>query len=187
VRARAINEEGTVAGADTTVTTPAGDNDGDGVTPPLDCNDGSAAIRPGAADKPGDGIDQDCSGADAKFPLLKARSNFTWGFIGSRTVLTKVDVTGLVGGETIKVTCKGTGCSFKTKTYRKVKKGKKTLTSLFGLKRKLSKGARIEVRVTRSGTSGSSAILTVRKRKQDPKIVRACLLPGAKKTSRCSG
>src|SRR5205814_8008098 len=30
-----------------------------------DCNDGSAAIHPGAFDTPGDGIDQDCNGRDA--------------------------------------------------------------------------------------------------------------------------
>jgi sugar lactone lactonase YvrE len=186
VRVRAINEEGTVAGADTTVTTLPGDADGDGVAPPVDCNDGNAAIRPGAVDKPGDKIDQDCNGADAKFPLLKARSNFSWAFTGSRTLLTKVDVTGLAGGETIKVTCKGKGCSFKTKTYKKVKKGKKSLTSLFGRQRKLSKGARIEVRVTGSSAVGSSAVLTVGKRKKDPKIVRRCLRPGASKTSRCA-
>jgi streptogramin lyase len=186
VRVRATNEEGTVAGGDTTVTTPAGDADGDGVAPPVDCNDGNAAIRPGAVDKPGDKIDQDCSGADAKFPALKARANFSWAFVGSRTLLTKVDVTALAGGETVKVTCKGKGCSFKTKTYRKVKKGKKALTSLFGRKRKLGTGARIEVRVTGSSAVGSSAVVTVGKRRKDPKIVRRCLQPGASKTSRCS-
>ncbi len=32
---------------------------------PADCNDANAGIRPGVADIPDDGIDQDCSGADA--------------------------------------------------------------------------------------------------------------------------
>ncbi len=148
VRVRASNEEGSVTGADTTVTTVAAP------PPPT--------------------------------PVLKARANFSWAFTGSRTLLTKVEVTGLAGGETIKVTCKGKGCSFKTKTYKKVKKGKKSLTSLFGRKRKLSKGARIEVRVTSANAVGSSAVVTIGKRKKDPKIVRTCLKPGASKTSRCS-
>jgi hypothetical protein len=42
-----------------------GDADGDGVRRPADCNDTNPAIHPGAADTPDDGVDQDCSGADA--------------------------------------------------------------------------------------------------------------------------
>ncbi len=42
------------------------DNDGDGYTENQgDCNDSAPGINPGAADICGDGIDQDCSGADA--------------------------------------------------------------------------------------------------------------------------
>jgi hypothetical protein len=42
-----------------------GDADGDGVRRPADCDDTKPQIRPGVADAPDDGIDQDCSGADA--------------------------------------------------------------------------------------------------------------------------
>jgi Putative metal-binding motif/RTX calcium-binding nonapeptide repeat (4 copies) len=41
------------------------DRDGDGIDRPLDCNDLSDVVRPGAFDRPGDGIDQNCDGADA--------------------------------------------------------------------------------------------------------------------------
>jgi streptogramin lyase len=147
VRVRAANEEGSVAGADTTVGTPA--------PPP------------------------------APPKVLAARTSFSWSFVGSRTVLRKVDITGLTGGETAVVTCKGKGCPFKTKTYKNLKKGKKALGSKFGRKHKLRKGAKIEVRVSKPDTIGSSAIATIRGRKQDPRITRSCLAPGAKKTSRC--
>jgi hypothetical protein len=41
------------------------DADGDGATANADCDDANAAIHPGATDVPGNGIDEDCSGADA--------------------------------------------------------------------------------------------------------------------------
>ena len=45
------------------------DNDGDGYTENQgDCNDNSATVYPVAVDICGDGIDQDCSGADLTCP-----------------------------------------------------------------------------------------------------------------------
>jgi hypothetical protein len=41
------------------------DRDFDGSVPPADCDDSNAGIRPGAADVPDNGVDEDCSGADA--------------------------------------------------------------------------------------------------------------------------
>jgi hypothetical protein len=40
------------------------DNDGDGFSTTVDCNDASAAIRPGAPEVFGNGIDEDCNGRD---------------------------------------------------------------------------------------------------------------------------
>jgi Ca2+-binding RTX toxin-like protein len=44
------------------------DNDQDGFGAGTDCNDANAAIHPGAVDVAGNGVDEDCSGADA--PVL---------------------------------------------------------------------------------------------------------------------
>ncbi len=44
--------------------TPTTDADSDGYPSTTDCNDTNAAIHPGATEVCGDGIDQDCSGAD---------------------------------------------------------------------------------------------------------------------------
>ena len=40
------------------------DSDGDGFAGPVDCNDANAAIRPGAAEVFGNGVDEDCNGRD---------------------------------------------------------------------------------------------------------------------------
>jgi len=85
-------------------------------------------------------------------------------------------VTKLKGGETIRVTCKGKGCPLKSKTYKKVKKGSKSLTKLLK-KRKLRTGTRLTVRITKTATVGSSAVLTVGKPRKDPQIKRTKVNP----------
>lgn len=45
------------------------DSDRDGVCTPLDCNDSDATVSPAAADTAGDGIDQNCDGADGTAPV----------------------------------------------------------------------------------------------------------------------
>jgi len=163
----------------------ATDADGDRVSPPLDCDDGNASIRPGGVDTPGDRVDQDCSGADAPYPVLKARANFSWAFKGARTLLTKVTLSGLTGAESARVACQGAGCPFAAKTYRNLAAGNRTLTSIFR-KRQLRSGVRIEVRITAPAAVGSSATVTIRKRRQDPKITRLCVVPGASAAAKCA-
>lgn len=46
------------------------DVDADGVAAPADCDDRNPARRPGLVDVPGNGIDEDCSGADAIAPAV---------------------------------------------------------------------------------------------------------------------
>ena len=41
------------------------DSDGDGSARPADCDDGNAGVRPGAAEVPDNGVDDDCNGTDA--------------------------------------------------------------------------------------------------------------------------
>lgn len=181
-----VNSRGTAYGNDRIVTTtPAEDNDKDGYGPPEDCDDNDAKINPKAVDKPGDGIDQDCSGADAKHPRLRARIALTGRAAGSRTVISRLRITRLAGGETVRVTCKTKRgrCPFSTRTRSKVKKGSLNLDRWFR-GRSVRAGARIVVRVTKAGSVGASLSATARTGRR-PTLVRRCLRPGAKAPSRC--
>ena len=105
-----------------------------------------------------------------KVSKLAAKVTFKWAFSGARTRLTKIEVSKLVGGETIKLTCSGKGCPLKAKTYKNVKPGTRKLTTLFKRKHKLAKGAKVTVTVTKAGSTGTKTVLTVRGRKQKPKL-----------------
>ena len=161
------------------------DADGDGVQTPSDCNDANPAIRPGATDVPGDGVDQDCSGADAKFSVIARSIAGLWAtFAGPYTKFTALTVKPARAGDTVKLTCKGPGCRKKGKTVR-VKKNKPKLSMLKYLKgAHLRKGAVVRLRVTRPATIGRVNTWTIRAPKA-PKLVRRCVRPGAKKLSRC--
>ena len=186
-RVTASSPGGTAAAADRTFTTPPGtsgvDNDGDGISPPADCNDANPAIRPGARDIPGNKIDENCDGRDAPFPLIAATISSFFRTFTSHTVVTKLVVNKPPSGTTIRITCKGRGCPRTRRVKVKPAKRQVKLTR-FVRKAKLKPGARLEVRVTRSRTIGKVRRITVRSRKL-PRIQDLCLPPGARKPRRC--
>jgi streptogramin lyase len=187
VRARAANAEGSAtAGAETTFTTPLGDADGDGVAAPADCRDDNPLIHPGAVDKPGDKIDQDCSGEDAAFPLLSALTTFAYSprARDHSALLLKIEIARLHGGEIATIRCTGRHCPFRVKTYRKLKTGKRVFGRKLLRNRRLTAGSRLSVFVTKKSSIGTTAVLSVSRTKA-AKVTRACVKPGAKKPSRC--
>jgi len=188
----------TVSGCETVLRP---DDDLDGSPAPIDCNDHSPAIRPGAGDTPGDGIDQDCSGADTPAPPRAPVSGLAptgrvtvtqivapvrnrWLVKRRVTKVTAFSVSGAPAGGRVTVTCEGKGCPFAKRSRQVPPNGKVGFTgALEG--HKLKPGAVIEVRITARGWIGKVVRYTVRKGKL-PKAETLCLAPGASKpATRC--
>ena len=160
------------------------DADDDGVQRPLDCDDGNPAVKPGAPDKPGDGIDQDCAGGDAPYPVLDRSISAFLATYQRYTKFTSLAVKKVRAGDTVRLTCRGRGCPLRRKTIR-VTKDRKQLALIRRFKgAKLRRGAVVQLRVTRPETVGRFARWKMRSPKL-PKRRDACLPPGATRPRPC--
>jgi hypothetical protein len=74
VGALTVSHGGSGSGQQVTIEDISVDRDGDTVLTPADCSDTNAAARPGGTEITGNGVDEDCSGADqaAQVPQVVA-------------------------------------------------------------------------------------------------------------------
>ena len=143
------------------------DADGDGINRPTDCDDTNAAVKPGATDTPGDGVDQDCAGGDATTPPdtgggggpttgggqppADAPAVLSRKFKPGRrsTRIVRLALSRVTVGATVKIACKGRGCPFRSKTDRPATG---TLDVRRALKRKsLRAGTVLTITIARPG------------------------------------
>jgi hypothetical protein len=200
-RVVAVNGSRTVHGADRTLTTePAPmveqphteepppttdprDVDGDGYPAGVDCNDHDRSVHPRAIDRPGDKIDQDCSGTAAAYGHLAPPIDARWSTQGKATTFTRLITGALPAHVTITLACTGPGCKLKTYTSRTTSATKHTdLLNL--LKRStLHRGATVTLRLATTGQA-----TTIVRWQIGPPTRRAttCLAPGARKEASCS-
>lgn len=164
------------------------DADGDGFTAGRDCNDRSASVNPGARDTPGNGVDENCNGSDATFRELTVNAELTWtrriGRSATRIATLRLD--GVRDGDKVAVKCTGRGCrksANRTRTLKKVKKGKVSLTGIVsGLS--LQPKARLSVTIARDDFATRVITYEMRLGKSPRKTTR-CQNPGEKKTRTC--
>jgi hypothetical protein len=160
------------------------DRDGDGFLRPSDCNDGDARIHPGALDVAGNLVDEDCSGSAAPFPLLASTLTATYEFKPRFTIFQALVVHHARAGSTVKITCDGKGCPFRSHT-RKLRRDQAKLTLARPAGRAhLRPGTKLGVTITRPATVGVVTRYTVRAGKP-PARSDLCLDPGAKRPGRC--
>jgi Putative metal-binding motif len=159
----------------------APDADRDGVVAGPDCDDTNSKVYPGAPEVAGDGIDQDCSGADAA-GRVSALVVFASSSSRTSTRFTSLRVTEAPAGASVQVTCTGKrkGCP-KSRTFTASAKGSISLTKVF--RKRLRVGAVVSIAVTTPNAVGKVRVLTIRKRRVVGKTL--CLAPGAVTPTHC--
>jgi hypothetical protein len=158
------------------------DADRDGVAADAgDCDDTNSKVYPGAPEVASDGIDQDCSGADAA-GRLTAIVRYDGTYTRKSTKLRKLQVAEAPAGASVTVTCSGKrmGCP-KEQTFTTSAKGSVSMTKLF--RKRLRNRVVVTVAVTTPNMVGRVKRFTNRRGKFVSQTL--CLAPGAQKPSKC--
>jgi hypothetical protein len=164
------------------------DIDADGVLSPADCNDRDARRRPGNVDRPGNGIDEDCSGSDAPFFRILSPIQSTFTAARTLTHVNRLNVLAVPEGGRVELRCRGgkkLGCFSGVKRFRAPRRGgdRSVLKPLRG--RRLRPKAVVEVRVLDADSIGKVVRFTTRRGFKLPKSRSMCLVPGRKSPGRC--
>lgn len=149
------------------------DADGDGSLPPLDCNDGSAAIHPGATDVPGNGTDENCNGIDAPFPKLPSVVRASWEYPPFR--FSRLYIQRARPGSRVKVACRGRGCRLRGQTIKVRRPAKKLMIAKRLLGAPLRRGATVTVRVTKPDFDGVMKRFKIKGPHSEPAMSDFCL------------
>jgi Putative metal-binding motif len=129
------------------------DVDGDGFARPQDCNDGNRAIRPGAREVRGNGVDENCDTRIEPFSGIGGRVSNVWVASGSRSVNVALSAREFPAGTRLRMRCTGGGCPFR-RVSRRIRSRRRVDLHRFLGDAALARGARVELRFTRSGRIG---------------------------------
>ena len=171
-----------VAPAPPSFSSPGGlDTDRDGFFAGQDCNDGNAAIRPGALELRGNRVDENCDGLAEPFPTVTSGVSAKWDIDGSRFTLTQLTISNPPKGAKLELRCTGRGCPLRSsKLSGKVRRGALNALPSLGKKTKYRAKQTLEVRISAPGFNTKVARLSLKAGKVPP-VVALCLAPGTSK------
>jgi hypothetical protein len=155
------------------------DDDGDGFSPPQDCNDDNPNIRPNAREIPGNVVDENCDGRRDPYTQVSATALLTAQYLGHRTTrLIALKVNDVAPGDTVRLTCAGRGCR-KAMTHTATIRAAKPLDLTRYIKNaQLHAGAQLKVRITHH--EQIARLFTFQMRgtgSGTPRSIRRCQLP----------
>jgi Putative metal-binding motif len=157
------------------------DRDQDGARANADCDDTNSTVRPGAPERPGNGLDDDCVGGDQPGRLY-ASLGIGWAVGKVNTSLRRLRVADAPPGARVRVRCLGKRCRFGRREATVDAKGAVNL--LPRIRRRLRPRTTLEVTVTAPNMIGKVVRYKMRRGKE-PLVRRLCLPPGAAKPGRC--